>query len=84
MKIKLVYFGRPRERLKVSSETVDIPDGLSTLAGLLAWLSSRGETWTHELADNRVRCAINQEFSGLTARINDHDEIAIFSPISGG
>ena len=84
MKIELVYFGRPREHLKVSSETVDIPDGLSTLAGLLAWLRSRGETWAHELADSRVRCAINQEFSGLTAHINEHDEIAIFSPISGG
>ena len=84
MKIELVYFGRPRECLKVSSETVDIPDVLSTLAGLLAWLRMRGEAWAHELAENRVRCAINQEFSGLTARINDHDEIAIFSPISGG
>ena len=84
MKIALVYFGRPREYLKVSSETVDIPDGLSTLAALLAWLRLRGETWAHELADDRVRCAINQEFSGLAANISEHDEIAIFSPISGG
>lgn len=84
MKIKLVYFGRPREQLKVASETADVPENISTLAGLLAWLRARGDTWAHELADNRVRCAINQEFSGLTASIGDHDEIAIFSPISGG
>ena len=84
MKIELLYFGRPGERLNVSRETVDAPDDLTTLAELLAWLRSRGEKWEHELADNRVRCAINQEFSGLSASIKEHDEIAIFSPISGG
>lgn len=84
MKIELVYFGRPREHLKISNETADVPEGTSTLAELLAWLRSRGETWAQELSDNRVRCAINQEFSGLSSRINEHDEIAIFSPISGG
>ena len=84
MQIKLLYFGRPREAIMISSETADVPSEVSTLTELLAWLRSRGKTWAHELADNRVRCAINQEFSGLTARINEHDEIAIFSPISGG
>jgi sulfur-carrier protein len=84
VQIKLVFFGRPREQLRISNETAEIPDGLSTLAELLAWLRSRGETWAYELSDNRVRCAINQEFSALTARIHDRDEIAIFSPISGG
>lgn len=84
MKIELVYFGRPGERLNTSRETADVPDGVSTLAGLLEWLRSRGEKWEQELADNRVRCSVNQEFSGLAASIKEHDEIAIFSPISGG
>lgn len=84
MKIQLVYFGRPRERLNVANETADLPDGLATLADLLAWLRSRGETWAQELTEGSVRCAINQEFSGLDAPINERDEIAIFSPISGG
>jgi molybdopterin synthase sulfur carrier subunit len=84
MKIKLIYFGRPREQLKVSSEMADVPEGLSTLAELLAWLRGRGENWAQELAESRVRCAINQEFSGLADRIGDQDEVAIFSPISGG
>ena len=84
MQIKLLYFGRPREAVNISSETVEVPGEVSTLAELLAWLHSRGETWACEFTGNRVRCAINQEFSGLAARINEHDEIAIFSPISGG
>lgn len=84
MKIELVYFGRPREQLKLTNETAEVPESLSTLAELLAWLRTRGGIWAQELTDNRVRCAINQEFSALTAPIKAHDEIAIFSPISGG
>lgn len=84
MKIKLVYFGRPREHLKVSSETADVPAEASTLATLLGWLRLRGDVWAQELADSRVRCAINQEFASLPAAIKDNDEVAIFSPISGG
>lgn len=84
MKIELVYFGRPKEHLKIARETADFPAGTPTLAGVLAWLRLRGDTWAQELADNRVRCAINQEFADLPATIKENDEIAIFSPISGG
>ena len=69
MKIKLLYFGRPREALNTSEEIADVPTGIATLAELLVWLRARGEKWAKELADNRVR---------------ENDEIALFSPISGG
>jgi molybdopterin synthase sulfur carrier subunit len=84
MHIKLLYFGRPRERLDIASEIADVPDSVTTLAGLLAWLRLRGETWALELGENRVRCAVNQSMAGLSARIGEADEVAIFSPISGG
>ena len=84
MQIKILYFGRPSESLKLSDETVDVPASISTLAELLAWLRLRGDSWAQELTEARVRCAINQEFSALTAQIKDKDEIALFSPISGG
>ena len=84
MKIELVYFGRPKEHLKIGREAADLPADVMTLAGVLAWLRLRGDTWAQELADNRVRCAINQEFADLSASVKENDEIAIFSPISGG
>ncbi|MBI1173794.1 MAG: molybdopterin synthase sulfur carrier subunit [Sideroxydans sp.] len=84
MNITLLYFGRPREMLATSGETVEVPDNIGTLADLLAWLRTRGSNWAQELADSRVRCAVNQELSGLSARLNTGDEVAIFSPISGG
>jgi len=84
MKITLLYFGRPREQLATSGETAELPADVTTLAGLLAWLRTRGDNWASALADDRVRCAVNQELSNLSAVIRDGDEIAIFSPISGG
>ena len=84
MTITLLYFGRPRETLATAGETLDLPDGVADVAALLAALRARGNNWAHELADNRVRCAVNQEMSPLSTTISDGDEVAIFSPISGG
>ncbi len=84
MKISLLYFGRPRERLGLAREIAEMPEGATTLADLLAWLRLRGDEWAHELAEQRVRCAINQVFAASHSSIKPDDEIAIFSPISGG
>jgi len=84
MQIELLYFGRPGENLKLTRETVTLPADISTLGELLAWLRLRGDTWANELTENRVRGAINQEFAGWSAQIREQDEIALFSPISGG
>ena len=84
MKISLLYFGRPRESLATTGETAELPEGIATVAELLAWLRARGGNWASELADSRVRCAVNQELGGLSAAIHDGDEVAIFLPISGG
>ena len=84
MKIKLLYFGRPAENLKLRQELADIPNNTATLSDLLTGLRLRGEIWQHELSESRIRCAINQEFSPLTTRLQEQDEVAIFSPISGG
>ncbi len=84
MRIKLLYFGRPRENLKLSRENAELPAATATVADLLAWLRRRGPEWAAELEDNRVRCALNQELVSLSSPLRDGDEIAIFSPISGG
>ncbi len=84
MQIELLYFGRPSENLKLSHETVNLPAEVSTLGELLVWLRLRGDNWAQELTEARIKCAINQEFSAWGAQIKDKDEVALFSPISGG
>jgi len=84
MKIKLLYFGRPSENLTLSDELVDVPSQVKTAGELLAWLRERGGIWAQELTESRVRCAINQELAAWEATINVNDEVALFSPISGG
>jgi molybdopterin synthase sulfur carrier subunit len=84
MKIKVLYFGRPSENLKLSDELVDVPAQVKTTGELLAWLCERGEVWANELTESRIRCAINQEFADWKAPLGANDEVALFSPISGG
>jgi sulfur-carrier protein len=84
MKINLLYFGRPREALATSGETMELSIDAATVAELLARLRARGDNWATELTDSRVRCAVNQELGSLSAPVRDGDEVAIFSPISGG
>jgi sulfur-carrier protein len=48
MKIELLYFGRPGEHLMLSRELVDVPDGVPTLAALLAWLRDQAGTLTRQ------------------------------------
>lgn len=84
MNLTLLYFGRPKERLGVSKEIVNVPEAASTLDCLLEWLALRGADWAHELTDQPVRCAVNQEFADGDVELKSGDEIAIFSPISGG
>jgi len=84
MKIKVLYFGRPSENLKLSDELVDVPAQVKTAGELLAWLRERGDAWATELAESRIRCAINQEFADWKTPLGANDEVALFSPISGG
>jgi molybdopterin synthase sulfur carrier subunit len=84
MKITLLFFGRPREVFNSDREVVDIPSEIASLADLLGWLRARGEKWAVELTDGRIRYAINQEVATLATPLKEGDEIALFSPISGG
>ena len=83
MKIEIVYFGKLRENLKISQETVDVPDESLTFSGLLEWLSLRGEAWAHEMNVDRLRYAVNQEWAGPARALNKNDEIAITAHYHG-
>ncbi len=70
MALHILYFAWLRERIGLAEEQVEPPADVVSLADLVAWLRSRGIGYADALADTaRVRCAVNQQFAGLEARL---------------
>ena len=85
MKVKLVFFAALREQLGTSAEEIDLPAGVTTVAGLRSHLVQRGGAWQSVLADKRlVRVAVNQDMAQAASALKPGDEIAFFPPVTGG
>ncbi len=83
IELEIRYFAWLRERLGMSAEriTADVAD----VAGLVAWMRARGPAHAAAFAgENRVRCAVNQEFVQPDQAIHAGDEVAFFPPVTGG
>ncbi|KWB77289.1 molybdopterin converting factor subunit 1 [Burkholderia ubonensis] len=85
MKIQLKFFASVREALGVSDEQADVPDGVTTVGDVRAWLRMRGGAWADTLAEGRaLRMACNHEMTDACTRITDGCEVAFFPPVTGG
>ena len=85
MKVKVLFFAGLREQLGTSAEEIELPAGVSTVAGLRSHLRSRGGAYEKALADRAlVRIAVNQDMVAPTAGIKGGDEVAFFPPVTGG
>jgi molybdopterin synthase sulfur carrier subunit len=83
--VELVYLARLRDAFGTSRERVELPDGVSSVSGLLEWLRARGGAWARELAPGRaVRVAVNHDVAREDAPLKAGDEIALFPPVTGG
>lgn len=83
--LKLVFFASLRERLGTAGESLELPDGVSTVAGLVTYLATkRGPIWQQVLQDTQVLTAVNQEMCDSDEQIASGDEIAFFPPVTGG
>jgi molybdopterin synthase sulfur carrier subunit len=83
--IHILYFAWLRERVGRSEEWLDLPDAVTNVAGLVAWLCESGENYRRAFAvPGVVRCAVNQAFAIPEAPINAGDEVAFFPPVTGG
>lgn len=83
--IKLLYFARLREALGTAQEEIAIPNDVTDIQQLMAWLARRGSAWQEEFTGCRpLRAAINQELVDNTAAIRDGVEVAFFPPVTGG
>ncbi len=83
--IEILYFARLREVFGRERERVELPAGVQDVAGVTAWLRSRGEPWKHELAAGKpVRVAVNQDMAAADTPVGSGDEVAFFPPVTGG
>lgn len=83
--MRILYFAWLRQRTGTGEETVELPDGVDTVAGLIDWLKTRGPGHAEALRDpSTIRVAVNQEFAGMDAAVRAGDEVALFPPMTGG
>jgi molybdopterin synthase sulfur carrier subunit len=85
VKIRVLFFAGLREQLGTSGEEIEVPQGVSTIAGLRSHLRSRGGPYEKAFSDKApVRAALNQNMVAAGAAIKAGDEVAFFPPVTGG
>ena len=77
MAITVKFFASLRERMGCAETTVDAQQA-STAAGV--WRLAAGD----EPAPGNLLVAINMEYATLESAVQDGDEVAFFSPVTGG
>lgn len=83
--VKLLYFAWVREKVGRAEESVELSDGLETVADLVAWIKARGPEYAAAFERHEViRAAIDQRHVRPTASIRGAREIAFFPPVTGG
>jgi molybdopterin synthase sulfur carrier subunit len=83
--MKILYFAWLRAKIGKAEEEIELPSDVTTVAGLLDWLKTRGPGFADALKDHRiVRVAVNQHYVGWDHRLLPTDEVALFPPVTGG
>ena len=81
----LLYFAWLRERMGRGEEQLALPEGVGTVAELIAWLRLRDAGGAAAFAQyGVVRAAVNQAFATPETPLQDGDEVAFFPPVTGG
>jgi len=83
--LTILYFAWLREQIGTSSQTLPLPEGVTSVATLMRHLAEISPAHAAAFAPNRkVRCAVNQEFAGPETPVRPGDEIGFFPPVTGG
>ena len=83
--ITVLYFARLKESLNYSTEEIDLPADVRSIAALKLHLAKRGEAWANLFnGQQTIRAAINHALVENDAVIKNGDEVAFFPPVTGG
>ena len=81
MLVTVRLFARLRELAGTSELTRELPDGSTALN---AWQSLAREFPGISQYERTVSCAVNDEYTRMSAALHDGDEVAFLPPVSGG
>ncbi|MCQ4160600.1 molybdopterin converting factor subunit 1 [Roseomonas sp. GC11] len=85
MAVQILYFAWVRQKAGTGAERLDLPEGVTDVAGLMAHLATRSPGHAAAFAQARqIRAAVNQEFRPPSHPVADGDEVAFFPPVTGG
>ena len=79
----LLFFGKLQDMVGTSSESMELPESISTTYDLRVFLDQHYEL-PETLSANSIRLAINSEIVADPAPVSDGDEIAFLPPVGGG
>ncbi len=83
--ITVLYFARLKESLNYSTEEMELPEGINTIAQLKVLLAKRGEAWANLFNGKQtIRAAINHTLVNNETPVKNGDEVAFFPPVTGG
>lgn len=83
--MRFVYFARVREAVGVDSEERAVPAEVHSVQDCITWLESCDARYATAFADpSRLRFALDQQMVAADAALADHEELAIFPPVTGG
>lgn len=74
--IRLVYFIDLARISGKDEEETAIPDSVSNVETLLAWMRKRGDRWQEAFADDRVQVTVNKQFAEPYTLVEHGDEVA--------
>ncbi len=74
--VKLLYFIELAGISGKNEEEVTLPDSVTNVETLLAWMRKRGQRWQEAFADNRLQVTVNKQFSEPYTLVEHGDEIA--------
>lgn len=85
MQLSILYFAQIREIIGASSEVIDVPPDIVTVADLASWLPTRSQRHQAAFLDlGRVRVAVDQTMAHFDQDIAGASEVAFFPPVTGG
>jgi len=74
--VKLLYFIELAKLSGKDEEEVELPDSVTNVETLLAWMRKRGERWAEAYADERLQVTVNRQFSEPFTLVEHGDEVA--------